>query len=272
MDSWEERLLDEDIDWLIRMVTPDGMAVTKLPVEAQRLIERLRDPGEQAKWEEREQQLKERFAAFDREASRLHCIVCSEIQWTQDMSGKNNVICIGCGRSFCFTHYLVHKQMESGFASPEEHLKAMNATVGREYSSALSIAERATWGLTVHLPTKSRRDTYTIFMGEYEKHWKHRCRTPIPHKDMNVLRAEQAILQGLLIDIDKEMESAPAEQEKLARPQSKDTTLCPQCSGTGSRIGTTECQNCHGTGQVHTCESCGKSKYCGSGPCTGWTA
>lgn len=212
-------LMPGDIDWLATLTTEllaDGE--TRQTPQAQRILGMLKEHEHDFRLNsaEREQKLKDQWHAWEREAQNRHCIVCTEIMWTQDMSGKDNVLCMGCGRPMCLTHYMVHKAMEGDGPTPEQHQAAARELCLRIYGVPdwrnLSIAQRASLSTEILLPMRGR-DTYTIYVNEYEQHWKHRCRTPIPHKDMKVLRIEQAIHQAELIRIDKEMEEAPAEVE-----------------------------------------------------------
>lgn len=214
-------LMPGDIEWLETLVTEvlAGGETRRAP-QAQRVLDLLKRHGDDFRLdiEEREKKLHAEWEAWEREAQNRHCIICSAIMWTQDMSGKNNVVCMGCGRPLCITHYLVHKALESGYLSPEQQLQSMREASQRLYGTTdwqrLSIAQRASFSLEVKLPSGRHvtEKSYTIYAGEYEQHWIHRCRTPIPHKDMNVLRVEQGLLYQALVEIDKQMESAPAEE------------------------------------------------------------
>lgn len=217
-------LVAGDIDWLVQMLMPDGMGSEGLSTQGQRIVELLREHENDFRLDspEREQKLKDQWEAWSREAQNRHCIVCSEIQWTQDMSGKNNVICMGCGRPLCITHYLVHKALEEAtYPTPEQQQAAARVACDRRYGVPhwrdLSISQRAALSLEVKLPSSTRfgngRHTYTVYVDEYEQHWRHRCRTPIPPKNLRVLRAEQAALHQALVEVDKEMETAPPDPE-----------------------------------------------------------
>lgn len=210
-------LMPGDVKWLETLVTEllaDGE--TRRTPQAQRILTLLQYHEGDFRLDaaDREQKLKDQWAAWDREASMRHCIVCSEIGWTQDLSGRSHSICMGCGRPLCLMHLVVHKVLEGDkAATPEAHRQWVEeqyrGKYGRAYPEHPTLIERSEGGLQINLPVFSgMRDKYTIFPDEYEQHWKHRCRTPIPHKDMNVLRAEQGILMQALVDIDKEMESA----------------------------------------------------------------
>lgn len=219
-----------DVDWLAQMLVPDGMGPEGMSEQGQRIIELLRAHESDFRLDAnaRELKLKAEWTAWEREAHRRCCVVCSEVMWTQDMSGREHVICIGCGRPLCLTHYLVHKKMEEPrrpvataqrvFLPPDQHMAVLREKWQREHGQPmpefLTLTQRAELATRLDLVlARGGEQSYTLFPDEYAAHWNHRCRTPIPPKNLRVLRAEQAALIAALVDIDKEMETAPPDPE-----------------------------------------------------------